>query len=385
MNNSSFKIAMIEPVGGHGGMDYYDVGLCQGLADTGVNVALYTCDKTVPPAQAGFSTRPVFAGIYGNAPALLRGLRFVRGSLSALISSVFQGRRICHFHLFFVGPRQVLQVVLARMARRRVVITAHDVESFVDRLEVPALSRWVYRQADCVIAHNGSSRDELIRRIGLSQEKIAVIPHGNYLQSLRPLPDQANARQQLGIDRSAKVILFFGQIKDVKGLDLLIQAMPAVLAAYPEAMLLIAGKPWKSDFSQYQALIDRLGIAGQCRTDIRFIPDDQLADFYAAADLVVLPYRRIYQSGVVLMAMSYGKPVLVSDLPGMTEIVSDGDNGLVFRHNDSDSLASALCQAFADPAQLSRLAACGFTHVRDNYDWQRIGQMTADLYASIDQ
>ncbi|HEY9034647.1 MAG TPA: glycosyltransferase family 4 protein [Pseudomonadales bacterium] len=365
-------------------MDYYDAGLCIGLAAAGVDTILHTSDdRVISSLSAGFSAKQSFAGIYGNAPVWKRGLRFVLASVFAIFSAVWQGRRICHFHFFFIGPLQLFQVCLARLLCRRVVITAHDVESFVDWLEKPVLRRMAYTLAHRIIAHNRVSHDELINRIGLAAEKIAVIPHGNYLQSLRPLPDQAEARQRLGIDTSARVILFFGQIKDVKGLDLLIQAMPAVLEQYPDAVLLIAGKPWKSGFSRYQLMIDQLGINSQCLTDIRYIPDDEVATFYAAADLVVLPYRRIYQSGVVLMAMSYGKPVLVSDLPGMTEIVSDNINGLVFRQNDSQALASALCHALADPARLSCLADSAFAHVRDHYDWQRIGKLTADLYASI--
>lgn len=378
------KIAIIEPVGGHGGMDYYDFGLCGGLATAGVDVVLHTCDETVIPLDAGFAVRHSFAGIYSKLPSWMRGLRYLKGVVSALWSARREGRRICHFHLFHVGPRQVFNILLAKLLGLKVVITAHDVESFVESLEVPALSRWVYRQADRVVAHNQISRQELIDRIGLPAQHIVVIPHGNYLHALRLLPAQSVARASLDIPEAAKVILFFGQIKDVKGLDLLFEAMPAVFKAQPDALLLIAGKPWKSDFSAYEKQMVSLGIRDRCITHIRYISDDDVACYYAAADVVALPYRRIYQSGVVLMAMSYGKAVLVSDLPGMTEIVSDGETGFVFRRGEVHELAAKLDVALGSASLRQVLAEKGFERVRKDYDWNVIGEKTKQLYESIE-
>jgi len=383
MKKKNMKIAVIEPVGGHGGMDYYDFGLCGGLAEAGYDLVLHTCDKTVVPVDIDFEVRHSYVGIYGDAPSWLRGFRYTLGMLTALLSAVSESRHICHFHLFHVGPLQLFNIALAKMLGRRVVITAHDVESFVDSLEVPAMSRWVYRQADRVIAHNRVSQQELIEQIGIQKERIAVIPHGNYLHVLRPLPVQYEAREALRVNGQAKVILFFGQIKDVKGLDLLLEAIPEVRKAHPNVILLIAGKPWKSDFSCYEALIERLGINECCIKHIRYISDKELPLYYAAADLVVLPYRRIYQSGVVLMAMSYRKPVLVSDLPGMTEIVQDGDTGFVFRQGDVASLVEKLIAALNDVEARDHVAQRGYNRVRNDYDWRSIGDKCKELYATI--
>jgi len=383
MEKQALKVAVIEPVGGHGGMDYYDFGLCGGLTAAGVDVVLHSCEETVVPAGAAFSVRHSYAGIYGDAPAWRRGLRYLRGTIEALWCSVREERRICHFHLFHVGLLEAFNFALAKLLGRRVVITAHDVESFVGSLEVPALSRWVYRRADRVVAHNRISRRELIERIGLDAARIAVIPHGNYLHVLRPLPAVEEAREALGIAAGAKVILFFGQIKEVKGLDLLLKAMPKVLEKHPDAVLLIAGKPWKSDFSVYEALMERHSICEQCITHIRYIPDAELPRYYAVADLVALPYRRIYQSGVVLMAMSYGKAVLVSDLPGMTEIVKDGDTGLVFHQGDVVSLVAKLDEALTNPTARQQMAVRGYHKVCSDYDWCVIGERSRELYAQI--
>ena len=374
---------MIEPVGGHGGMDYYDFGLCGGLAGAGVDVALHTCDKTVAPASAGFAVRHTYAGIFGKAAAWRRGLRFVSGSVQAIFSAVRERRNIVHLHFFHVGVLALMNVLLARLAGRKVVITAHDVESFVSSLELPLISRMAYRLAHRVIAHNHISREELKARLHVAESKIAVIPHGNYLHALRPMPSVEAARERLGIPLRARVLLFFGQIKEVKGLDVLLDAMPVILKDHPETVLLIAGKPWKTDFAGYQQQIDALGIRDACIGHIRFIPDEEVPVYYGAADLVVLPYRRIYQSGVVLMAMSYGKAVLVSDIPGMLEVVCEGETGFVFHAGDASDLALRIHMLFSSPESLKDVARCGQELMARKYDWSSIGRQTRDLYADL--
>ena len=377
------SVSMIEPVGGHGGMDYYDFGLCAGLAAAGVDVVLHTCDETTIPDHGGFVVRHTYPGIFGKTAAWRRGLRFVLGSFRAVVSAVLESRRVIHLHLFHVGALPFMNVLLARLMGRKVVITAHDVESFVSSLEVPLISRMAYRLAHRVIAHNYISSDELKARLHVPDEKIAVIPHGNYLHALRPMPPVNIARVKLGIPANAKVLLFFGQIKDVKGLDLLLNAMPLVLQRHPDAVLLIAGKPWKTDFVAYQAKIDDLGINHACITNIRFIPDEEVPLYYGAADLVVLPYRRIYQSGVVLMAMSYGKAVLVSDIPGMLEVVQDQETGFVFRSGNVDDLVQRICAIFASQPIMESVAKRGYSLMKAKYDWAVIGNKTKDLYASL--
>lgn len=384
MKGKQIKISVIEPVGGHGGMDYYDFGLCHALAEAGADVVLHTCDKTSIPSEAPYTVRQSYVGIYGDSPSWLRGLRYLRGSFSALWSALLERRRICHFHFFHVGPLEFFNFVLARLLFRQIVITAHDVESFVEGLDMPCISRWIYRNADRVIAHNGVSKQELIKKIHVHEGSIALIPLGNYLHALRPLPNQNEARRSLGIRKGAKVLLFFGQIKEVKGLDLLLRAIPKVLEKHPDTVLLIAGRPWKCDFSNYDGIMKRLGIVEHCITHLKYISDDELPKYFAACDVVVLPYRRIYQSGVVLMAMSYGKLVLASDLPGMMEVVQDGETGLLFQQGEVGSLVEKIHVALSDPVLRENLASSGFEHVCDAYDWGVIGAQIHQLYSSLD-
>jgi len=377
------KIAIIDPVGGHGGMDYYDFGLCAGLTSSHVDVALYTCDETGMPSEKNFTIRRPYQRIFGVSPALIRGVRYLIGSIKALVSATMESRIICHFHLFGVGPLQLLTITMARVLGRRVIITAHDVESFVSELEIPLMSRWVYRLAHGVIAHNKVSCSELVNRFGVNETKIHIVPHGNYLHALLPLTDQEEARKRLGISPRAPVILFFGQIKEVKGLDILLQAMPAVLLKHPNAILLVAGRPWKIDYAEYQDLIEKLGINDVCISHVHYIPDEDVPLYYSAATVVVLPYRRIYQSGVLLMAMSYGLPVIASDLEGMSEIIKHGYNGLLFKQGNSDDLAPVLEKVLSDSIFATVIGQNGREYVELCHDWSKIGIQTKTIYNQV--
>ena len=369
---------MIEPVGGHGGMNYYDFGLCDGLVDAGIRPTLYTCDETTVPPNLRFVVQSVYRRIFGRDPAWRRGLRYVAGSCRALVGARWNGIRIAHFHIFQISALELFNVLLAKLLLTRVVITAHDVEAF--RGEWSLIKSSVYALADCVIAHNQVSQRELIRVLQLPESKIHVIPHGNYLGQIGKLTDGAEARACLKLAAESRVLLFFGQIKEVKGLELLLDALAVVKDTVPEVVLVIAGKMWGQEFSVYQSQIDRLGLADHCISHIRYIADAEVADYYTAADLVVLPYKKIYQSGVILMAMSYGKPVLASDLDGMSEVIEDRVTGFLFRSDDAQDLASKLIAVLADRPQMAAVGARGEDLMRARYGWTQIGRLTAECY-----
>ena len=380
---SAVFVAIIEPVGGHGGMHLYNRGLCSGLISAGCRVSLYTCDETQDPEVPGLGFYPSYRGIYGNVNRLRRGLRFIASTFSTLRHVIASGANICHFHAFNDVITESIALLMARIFRVRIVITVHDVDSFAGHNWGKArMTRLIYRLADRTIVHNAVSMRELIAA-GVPSQKIAVIPHGHYLDYIGELPTKAAARDKLGIEPFAKVILFFGQIKQTKGLDLLIESLPVVAGEIPNVLLLIAGRPWKTDMAAYESLIEKLKVRRFCRLHIGFIPDQEVAAFYSAADLVALPYRRIYQSGVLLMAMSFFRPVVASDLPGMTEIVTNGANGYVFANGSATDLAEALIRALRDEQENRNYAERALEYITRNHGWGRIGESTATLYREV--
>jgi glycosyltransferase involved in cell wall biosynthesis len=337
----------------------------------------------VDPKIPGLRFCTPYKRIFGRKNRWISGLRYLIGSLGAAWSAVRRGETIVHFHIYGGVALELCNILLAKLFGRTIVLTVHDVES----LARPAMGRGtigrVFGLASRFIVHNETSREELIERLGIDARKISVIPHGNYLEMTRHVPSPTEARRALGIGETKKVILFFGQIKEVKGIDLLIESLPAIVSEVPEALLVIAGRPWKTDFSRYAALIDTMGVRDKCLVHLEYVPDDRVPQYYAAADVVVLPYRRIYQSGVILLAMSYGKVVVASDLPGMREVVADGENGYLFSRESKDALAKTLVKALQGHRERAEIEARALEYVRRCHDWNQIGVQTVQLYRDL--
>lgn len=379
-------VSLVDPVGGHGGaLHLYDFGLAEHLGANGVDVTLYTCAETPPPEPgAGFSIVYSFIGIWGRANKLKRFVRYLRGMLNTIGSSRRQKARVVHFQFFAVTLLEAISVIFAKLAGLKIVITAHDVESFANDHN-QFLSTWVYRSARKVIAHNDFSRGELVSKIRVAADKIAVIPHGNYLTWLGQSVSKEEARRTLKLPSGVPILLLFGAIKPVKRLDLLLRAMPLVLSEIPDVHLVVAGTLWKGGtFDSFQELIDEAGLGSHVITDLRgHIPDDDAENYYRAADLVVLPYDRVYQSGVLLMAMSYAQPVLVSNVPGMLELVEESVTGFTFETGNVESLAEKLKSVLKADALRETVAKRGYQKVTELYDWKRIGRLTADAYREV--
>jgi len=288
-------------------MFYYDRALCGELArQSDYEIIWVTCSET-GDAPDGVRVWRAFAGIYGEGAAWLRGLRYVWGLCQVLWDRWrFGGRAILHLHFFTVAPAEYLMVALFRRLGGGVVFTAHDVVPFdANQATRPWIGR-VYSLADRIIVHAEQNARELSDVFGCSDAQVRVVPHGNYLPFVGKPVAREEARRKLALERFGKLILFFGSIKRVKGLDTLLAAMPEILRVHPDATLVIAGRVWKDDFAAYEKLICQLGVGDRVEARLRFRPEDEAALSFQAADVVVLPYRKIYQSGVLLMAMSFG-------------------------------------------------------------------------------
>ncbi len=383
---SRLKVSIIEPLGNHGGMDYYNYSLCSGLSSMGLNTTLYTSEiKLKENSHHCFKTRYTYKGIYGRKPKIIRGLVHIAGTIMSLLESKLSGTRICHFHLFSPGVLETLSLLLARILDFEIVVTAHDIESLDQDTVSPAFPGLCYRIADKIIAHNNWTANKIENRFHVPKKKIFVIPHGNYISTIPVLPSREKARKVLGIPEDAITLLFFGHIKKAKGLEILLNAMPEIVARYPETRLIIAGRPWKVDYSYYSMLIDRLGLRQNCIQKIEFIPHDKLGEYFSASDLVVLPYLKIYQSGVMILAMSYGKPVLVSDLQPFKEIITDGINGFLFKAGDSLALAEKICSIVSDRRKMETIAKNGYNFVERDFNWDVVCEKTLACYSGHGQ
>jgi glycosyltransferase involved in cell wall biosynthesis len=372
---------MIEPVCAHGGMDYYDFSLCRGLINAGHEVKLYTSEAG-PLAPNDIEVKETFKGVFGKAPRLLRATRWIIALVITMKEAQAFGANVLHFHFFHTGPMEKFSVWIAKKWGHTVIATIHDVESFHKKKSRKSTAR-LLSKPDGIIAHNETSKLEISKLIGHEPNNMAIIPHGHYLNFIGSETQKQEARKHIDIPQDSPTFLFFGQIKKVKGLDIALHALSVVKKSVPDVKLVVAGKVWKDDFSYYETLIKQLGLKDNVILHIGYVPQNIVDNYYYASDAVILPYKRIYQSGVLLMAMSYGKPVIASDLPGMSEIITDKKNGLLFRSEDSNSLAQCMNKIIQDPAFAVKYGRNGREYVREKHDWSLIGKNTGDFYRTV--
>jgi glycosyltransferase involved in cell wall biosynthesis len=166
-------------------------------------------------------------------------------------------------------------------------------------------------------------------------------------------PGRDVARRRLGWPGGRRIALFLGLIRPYKGVDLLLDAA-AELGADSDWLVIVAGEPWGSLGADLERQRDRLGLAGRVRLELGWVPEERVSEHLAAADLVVLPYRRGSQSAVAPMALAHGVPVVTTAVGGVPEIIRDGVNGVVVPPEDPTALAGALRRL--DGVRLDRLA-----------------------------
>ncbi len=376
------NIALIEPVGTHGGMDYYDYALCKGLKKTGNNVFFYTSNAR-KPVPNGLSVIESFKGIFENTPRIFKIVRWLIASWSSLTDARRRGVEIVHYHFFNLGLIQCLDVYLAKMLGFKVVATIHDVDPFHKSLNIN-FPKQLLESLDGVIVHNETSKQEVDNILGKHQKKkIAIIPHGHYVDFVGNKRSKRDSRRILNLPENHHIFLFFGQIKKVKGLDVAIKAVSVLRHKISNVSLLIAGKKWHDSELSYAKLIDELDLSNNIIWHSGYVPNEIVDDYYYACDAVLLPYKKIYQSGVLLMAMSYGVPVVASSLPSMQEMIKHNETGLLFAANDHNALAQEMLKITQDAIFAKQLGRRGKEYVMSSHDWTQISVQTSEFYRKI--
>jgi glycosyltransferase involved in cell wall biosynthesis len=266
----------------------------------------------------------------------------------------------------------------------RVVYTVHNALPYGDRREsVRRAYRKLYRQADALVVLSRFVGQQILEWVDDSvAEKIHVIEHG-ILELDCPIPDREQARLELNLDRDAEVVLFVGRISAYKGIADLIDAFEIARRDRPRLRLIIAGDP-EDSFEPYRAQIQRLGIDEITQAYPRFVSEQFKSTLYAAADVAIMPHRESSQSGMGLEALAAAKPIVVTRVGGLVELVDQEVNGYSVPVSDPPAMARALTQFFSLPrsAQAAMAAASGALG-RDRFAWSTIAQRHVALYRRV--
>ena len=378
------KVAIIDILGAHGGaFHFYAFGQAIGLISNGYNVSLYTNNETANPKISGVKFFTFYKNIFKSNFRAVSGLRWIVGTVFSVIHARFSGISIFHFHIFYTNLLVLFNLFFVKILFGKVVLTVHDVRSFSNSNTSSIICKLVYKLVDRVITHNQFSKSELINLNANLSSCISIVPHGNYIPFINIQSDKEKSRKQLSIPNNRRVLLFFGMIKKIKGLEVLLSALKGVVDKNPDVLLVIAGKPWENDFSLYQKIIDENNLSDYVLLRTKFIQHEDVEHYYCASDLVILPYKKIYQSGVLMMTLSYERPALVSDLPPLTEIISDNENGFLFKTENVSDLTNKLNTILIDEVLMEKVRVKGVELIKKNYDWVDIGRQTVQAYQSL--
>jgi glycosyltransferase involved in cell wall biosynthesis len=351
----------------------YDHALCAALAREGLAVELITSAFAygAPPAPDGYALRELFyRRVLGAAGSRLR----TAAKLGQHLPDMRRYRRIAgeadvvHFQWL---PVQWLDLHL--LPDRPTVLTAHDLLPREARPAQARAQRRLYSAVDAIVVHSEYGRRQLTEALGVDRKKVHVVHHGAFdhltrLEDERPLPDEL-------ADVEGPVVLFFGLLRPYKGLEVLMDAWHGIA----EAELWIVGRP-RIALEPLQAKASR-GV----RFVPRFVQDSELPAYFRRADMVVLPYagtERFDFSGVLATALAFGRPIVASDIGGLSEVAEVGAVQLV-PPDDPSALRDALAGLLADSERRERLAAAARAAADGPYSWREAARRTVEVYRRI--
>jgi glycosyltransferase involved in cell wall biosynthesis len=345
----------------------YDHALAVALARAGADVELVTSRfgyGPVPDAR-GYAVRESF---YRWAPGVPGSRARFAAKLAQHVPDMLAYRRhareadVVHFQWLTVQPLDVH--LLPR--GRPLALTAHDVLPREPRPGQRGAQRRLFERVDAVLVHSEHGRERLTGALGIDPARVHVVPHGAFEHLTRqaderPLPPELAAVE-------GPVVLCFGLIRPYKGIDVLLEAWRGVEGAE----LWIVGMP-RMDLEPLRAAAPP-GV----RFVPRFVTDAEIPAFFRRADLVVLPYREIDQSGVLFTALAFGRPLLLSAVGGFPEVAATGAAELV-PPGDAGALRQALVRLLGDGAGRERLAAAARAAAAGPYSWDRAAAATLDV------
>jgi glycosyltransferase involved in cell wall biosynthesis len=273
---------------------------------------------------------------------------------------------------------------------KKIVLTSHNVnqarrdskDSLLNRITL----RIQYRFADHIFVHTQKMKSELLQEFGVRERSVTVIPFGinNSLPETDLTP--AQAKRRLGIADGEKAILFLGRMRPYKGLEYLLTAFKELASGDRTYRLVVASEPKKGSEEYLEMIrrrIDQEFAPAQIIVKICFIPDEEMEIYLKAADILVLPYKEIFQSGVLFLAYSFGVPVVATDVGSFREEIVEGKTGFLCRPADPIDLAKTLETYFESnlykdlPRRRSEIRE--YAHAR--YSWDSVGKLTRRVYA----
>lgn len=294
---------------------------------------------------------------------------------------------------FIFFDKLILILFYKYILKKKVIVTVHDIsEKFIIRADwneskkikishyENKLNMLMYRVVDKIVVHNKYMKEYLTLAYKLAGEKISIVNHGLNIDFYNKIIDVSRAKSMLNIGEDRLVILFFGNIASNKGLDLLLRAFKELYITNHRYYLIVAGN-FRQSHEQYKRIIENEVKDSNIRENailmFRNISDEEIPLIFSASDVVIQPYRNIYQSGVLFLAYTFRKNVLASKVGAFEEIIREDQSGDLFEPNSVTAIIETVEKYFRE---VNNKREYVFDKIFEKYDWKRIGSMYYSLY-----
>ena len=381
-----------------GGQDiHYALGLLSGLVPQPLEIEFIGNDLW-QDAYVAKSGNVTYYNLRGDqtveAPLRTKVIRVFKYYLKLVNYAARTRSKLFHIqwlNKFTFFDRTLLNIYY-KLLGKKIVFTAHDInyeklvdrDSFLNRLSL----KFMYRIVDHIIVHTEKMKSELVETYHVNKTKISVIPFG--INEVIPRTDltREQARIKLSLLACEKVILFFGNIAPYKGLEFLIHSLAQLREKSENIKLIIAGRI-KDDSQEYWRGIERnireFGLEDAILRRIEYIPEPEAEIYFKAADVLILPYKNIFQSGVIYTSYRFGLPVIATDVGSLKNDVIVGQTGFICKSENPEDLADKIVQYFKSGLfnDLNTTREKIIQHARTNHSWELTGQRTYNLYKSL--
>lgn len=379
-----------------GGDTPYALGLLGALISKDISVDFIGNDE-MGKADIVANKNVNFLNLRGNqnsaAPLVQKFIRVLRYYLRLTKYAAANDSRIFHilwFNKLILFDRTILNIYY-KLLGKKLVFTAHNVDererdggnNVLNRLSLKIL----YNLVDHVFVHTTKMKSQLIEEFGMAETKITVIPFGINNTLPKSNLTKSEARARLRLKDNDKVLLLFGNIAPYKGLEYALHAIDRLRKNDDTFRLIIAGqiKGCQPYWKELERIIDEHHLGMYVIKKNEYIPDDDVEVYFKASDVLVLPYKFIYQSGVLFLSYSFGLPVLASDVGSLREDVVEGRTGMICRAEDPDDLADKIARYFQSDLYkyLNRNRRDIISYGNEKYSWDEVASKTYAVYETL--
>jgi glycosyltransferase involved in cell wall biosynthesis len=374
----------------------YAFGLAMALSAKGVCVDVVGSDEIDSPKfhsspnlrflnfRPGKTTNASFASKLGKLVVYYAKLMGYAASSRPKVLHILWNNKVEWF------DRTILMLYY-KMSGKRVAFTAHNVnqarrdskDSWLNRTTL----RIQYRLCDHIFVHTQKMKSELCRDFGVAEGAVTILPFPVNIAFPETDLTSSEAKRRLGLEEDERAVLFFGRIVPYKGIEYLLDAFRLLVASNgAKYRLIIAGEPKKGAEEYLHAIeqsVEKNFDKRQVILKMEFIPDREMELYFKAADVLALPYKEIFQSGILYLAYSFGLPVVATDVGSFRDEIAEGNTGFLCQPDDAAELAKAIERYFA--SELYRNLAVRRAEIRDyvnsTHSWDTVADLTCSAYA----